>query len=222
MDESIVDGAAPACRRRLRSRRRAHRHLPEPPAPYQGSLRSITVWVDSVRLPAAKAYAAAHPNVNVKIVTFDGDANGATTLQTKIQLWNRTGKGWPDVIFSEQVNDPIWMAQPPFKFAEPDGPDPGDAAQQVARALDRPVHDQRPGGLRPGQPRPGRALGQHEADGQVRLHGPQTWQEWAALGQRSLPSIPATSSGPWGSRSATGSTCGPTSARRQISSRGTS
>ena len=40
------------------------------------------------------------------IVTYDGDGNGATTLQTKIQLWNRSGEGWPDVIFSEQVNDP--------------------------------------------------------------------------------------------------------------------
>ena len=56
----------------------------------------LTVWVDSVRQPVAKAYAKAHPDVDLKIVTFDGDANGATTLQTKIQLWNRTGKGWPD------------------------------------------------------------------------------------------------------------------------------
>ncbi|TVZ06755.1 carbohydrate ABC transporter substrate-binding protein [Trebonia kvetii] len=80
---------------------------------------SLTVWVDAVRLPAAQAYAKAHPNVNVKIVTFDGDGNGATTMQTKIQLWNRTGSGWPDVIFSEQVNDPVWMAEKPFDFAEP-------------------------------------------------------------------------------------------------------
>ncbi|MBV8346650.1 MAG: carbohydrate ABC transporter substrate-binding protein [Mycolicibacterium sp.] len=79
---------------------------------------SLTVWVDAVRLPAAKAYQAAHPNVNVNIVTFDGDGNGATGLQGKINLWNQTGKGWPDVIFSEQVNDPIWMAQAPFNFAE--------------------------------------------------------------------------------------------------------
>src|SRR5919198_710614 len=86
------------------------------PGPASGSL---TVWVDSVRLPVAKAYAKAHPNVHVKIVTFDGDANGATTLQTKIQLWNRSGKGWPDIIFSEQVNDPVWMAQKPFEFAAP-------------------------------------------------------------------------------------------------------
>jgi ABC-type glycerol-3-phosphate transport system substrate-binding protein len=80
---------------------------------------SLTVWVDSVRLPVAQAYAKAHPNVHMKIVTYDGDANGATTLQTKIQLWNRTGSGWPDVLFSEQVNDPVWMAQKPFDFAAP-------------------------------------------------------------------------------------------------------
>src|SRR5689334_20088356 len=80
---------------------------------------SLTVWVDAVRLPVAQAYAKAHPNVHVHIVTFDGDANGATSLQAKIQLWNRTGNGWPDVIFSEQVNDPVWMAKPPFNFAAP-------------------------------------------------------------------------------------------------------
>ena len=53
------------------------------------------------------------------IVTFDGDGNGATTMQTKVQLWNRTGNGWPDVVFSEQVNDPVWMARKPFEFAAP-------------------------------------------------------------------------------------------------------
>ena len=85
----------------------------------KGAAGSLTVWVDAVRLPAAKAYAKAHPNTKVKIVTFDGDANGATTLQAKIQLWNRTGKGWPDVIFSEQANDPVWMASKPFDYAAP-------------------------------------------------------------------------------------------------------
>ncbi len=84
----------------------------------QGS-NDLTVWVDSVRLPVAQAYVKAHPNQHVNIVTFDGDGNGATTLQTKIQLWNRTGNGWPDVVFSEQVNDPVWMAQKPFEFAAP-------------------------------------------------------------------------------------------------------
>ena len=78
---------------------------------------TITVWVDAVRLPVTKLYAKTHPNVKLNIVTYDGDGNGATTMQTKIQLWNRTGKGWPDVIFSEQANDPVWMGQKPFDFA---------------------------------------------------------------------------------------------------------
>jgi ABC-type glycerol-3-phosphate transport system substrate-binding protein len=78
---------------------------------------SITVWVDAVRLPVAKLYIKNHPNVKVKVVIYDGDGNGATTMQTKIQLWNRTGKGWPDVVFSQQANDPVWMGQKPFDFA---------------------------------------------------------------------------------------------------------
>jgi ABC-type glycerol-3-phosphate transport system substrate-binding protein len=78
---------------------------------------SITVWVDAVRLPVAKLYVKTHRSVHVNLVTYDGDGNGATTMQTKIQLWNRTGKGWPDVVFTEQANDPVWMAQPPFDFA---------------------------------------------------------------------------------------------------------
>ena len=82
-----------------------------------GPSGSITVWVDAVRLPVAKLYAKTHPNVHLNIVTYDGDGNGATTMQTKIQLWNRTGNGWPDVIFSEQANDPVWMGQKPFDFA---------------------------------------------------------------------------------------------------------
>src|SRR4051794_13893712 len=78
---------------------------------------SLTVWVDAVRLPVAKLYAKTHPNVHLNIVTYDGDGNGATTMQTKIQLWNRTGHGWPDIIFTEQANDPVWMGQKPFDYA---------------------------------------------------------------------------------------------------------
>src|SRR4029453_7371773 len=93
----------------------------KPPSASPGASASgkLTIWVDAVRLPVAKAYAKEHPNVQADIVTFDGDGNGASTLQTKIQLWNRTGKGWPDVVFSQQVNDPVWMAGKPFEFAAP-------------------------------------------------------------------------------------------------------
>ena len=146
---------------------------------------SITVWVDAVRLPVAKAYIKAHPKVHVKLVTFDGDGNGATTLQTKIQLWNRTGHGWPDVIFSEQANDPVWMSQKPF-----------DYAQDLKTVF--------PKNLLKGWPAP--SLAQCTVNGrlvclqdnlaqevlyvnkklmsQFGYTVPTTWQEWAALGQK--------------------------------------
>ena len=146
---------------------------------------SITVWVDAVRLPVAKLYAKTHPNVKVNIVTYDGDGNGATTMQTKIQLWNRTGKGWPDVVFSEQANDPVWMSQPPFDFA-------------------LNLKGVFPASLLTGWPAP--SLAQCTVNGRLvclqdnlaqevlyvnkKLMGqfgytvPKTWQEWAALGAK--------------------------------------
>jgi ABC-type glycerol-3-phosphate transport system substrate-binding protein len=149
------------------------------------SSSTLTVWVDAARLPVAQAYVKAHPDKKVKIVTFDGDGNGATTMQTKIQLWNRTGKGWPDVIFSEQVNDPVWMARKPFEFAAP-----------VEKLIPENLRSQWPA----------TSTGQCTIDGkqycvqdnlaqvvlwvnkkQMDAFGyavPKTWQEWAALGQK--------------------------------------
>ncbi len=71
----------------------------------------LTVWVDSTRVPAAQAYEKAHPGVKLNIVTYDGDANGSNTLQTKVDLYDRTGSGWPDVVFSAESNEVSW-AQP--------------------------------------------------------------------------------------------------------------
>ena len=68
----------------------------------------LTVWVDSSRVPAAQAYQKAHPSVKLNIVTYDGDANGSNTLQTKVSLYDRTGKGWPDVVFSAENNEISW------------------------------------------------------------------------------------------------------------------
>ena len=152
---------------------------------HAGASGSITVWVDAVRLPVAKLYAKTHPKVHVHIVTFDGDGNGATTMQTKIQLWNRTGHGWPDVIFSEQANDPVWMGQKPFDFA-----------------LD--LNGVFPKNLIKSWPAP--SLGQCTVNGhlvclqdnlaqevlyvnqklmkQFGYTVPTTWQQWAALGQK--------------------------------------
>ena len=74
----------------------------------------LTVWVDSTRVPAAQAYQKAHPNVKLHIVTYDGDANGSNFLQTKVNLYNRTGSGWPDVVFSTQQNETSWAVSAGF------------------------------------------------------------------------------------------------------------
>ena len=74
----------------------------------QSSDSPITVWVDSTRLPGVQAYQKSHPNVKLNIVTYNGDAEGSNYLQTKIELYNRAGSGWPDVVFSEEYNDASW------------------------------------------------------------------------------------------------------------------
>ncbi|GAA4628185.1 extracellular solute-binding protein [Actinoallomurus vinaceus] len=74
----------------------------------------LTVWVDSTRLAAAQLYQKQHPTVKMDIVTYDGDANGSNYLQTKVSLFNRTRKGWPDVVFSTQNNEASWAVQAGF------------------------------------------------------------------------------------------------------------
>jgi ABC-type glycerol-3-phosphate transport system substrate-binding protein len=74
----------------------------------------LTVWVDSTRLAAAQLYQKQNPSVPMDIVTYDGDANGSNYLQTKVSLFNRTGSGWPDVVFSSQNNETTWAAQAKF------------------------------------------------------------------------------------------------------------
>jgi ABC-type glycerol-3-phosphate transport system substrate-binding protein len=145
----------------------------------------LTVWVDAARLPVAKAYQKAHPDVTMDIVTFDGDGNGATTLQSKIQLWNRSGKGWPDVIFSEQVNDPVWMARKPFDFAAP-----------VEELIPDELRSQWPATSTAQCTIDGKQYCVQDNLAQVVLWVnkkkmdafgytvPTTWQEWAALGQK--------------------------------------
>ncbi|POX45842.1 ABC transporter substrate-binding protein [Streptomyces sp. Ru72] len=75
---------------------------------------ALTVWVDATRLDAAKLYQKLHPDVKLDIVSYDGDANGSNYLQTKVQLFNRTGKGWPDVVFSSQNNEVTWAVDAGF------------------------------------------------------------------------------------------------------------
>ena len=71
----------------------------------------ITVWVDADREPIAKAYKADHPSLKVNIQTYDGNAGGSDSFTTKMALYDQSGSGWPDIVFSTQVNDASWAAR---------------------------------------------------------------------------------------------------------------
>jgi ABC-type glycerol-3-phosphate transport system substrate-binding protein len=84
----------------------------------QKSGSEITVWADSTRLPAVQAYQKSHPDVKLHIVTYDGGADGSTYLQSKVQLFDRTGSGWPDVVFGSPT-DVTWASAPTKPGATP-------------------------------------------------------------------------------------------------------
>jgi multiple sugar transport system substrate-binding protein len=81
------------------------------PEAKQETASTITVWVDADRQAAAKAFQKANPDTKIKVVTYDGSANGSNSFRTKMQLFDRAGSGWPDVVFSSQNNDAAWASQ---------------------------------------------------------------------------------------------------------------
>jgi ABC-type glycerol-3-phosphate transport system substrate-binding protein len=87
------------------------------PATQKGGSQ-ITVWADSTRLPSVQEYQKSHPDVKMKIVTYDGGADGSTYLQSKVQLFDRTGSGWPDVVFGNPT-DVTWASEATKPGAQP-------------------------------------------------------------------------------------------------------
>jgi len=79
----------------------------------------ITVWVDASREPAADAFMAAYPDIEINVETYDGGANGTGSFQTKVTAFDQAGSGWPDVVFSTQNNDAAWASQGDSPFAAP-------------------------------------------------------------------------------------------------------
>lgn len=71
----------------------------------------ITVWVDAAREPAVTAFEKAHPDIDIELETYDGNAGGSGSFQSKISLMDQAGDGWPDVVFSTQQNDAIWASK---------------------------------------------------------------------------------------------------------------
>ena len=93
----------------------------------QDASATVTVWADSTRLPDVQKYQKSHPDAKLNIVTYDGSADGSTYLQTKVQLFDRTGSGWPDVVFAAPT-DVTWASQPT-----------GSSAQAFAAPVDQLV-----------------------------------------------------------------------------------
>ena len=81
------------------------------PEAKQDTSSTITVWVDADRQAAAKAFQQANPDTKIQVVSYDGSANGSNSFRTKMQLFDRAGSGWPDVVFSTQNNDAAWASQ---------------------------------------------------------------------------------------------------------------
>ncbi|MGI5240204.1 ABC transporter substrate-binding protein [Dactylosporangium sp. CA-139066] len=81
------------------------------PQAAQDDKATITVWVDADRSGAVDAFKKANPDVKLDVVTYDGSANGSNSFRTKMQLFDRAGSGWPDVVFSSQNNDAAWASQ---------------------------------------------------------------------------------------------------------------
>lgn len=71
----------------------------------------ITVWVDASREPAVTAFEEKYPDIKIKYETYDGNAGGSGSFQSKITLMDQAGEGWPDVVFSTQQNDAIWASK---------------------------------------------------------------------------------------------------------------
>jgi multiple sugar transport system substrate-binding protein len=72
---------------------------------------TITVWVDAAREPAVKAFEAKYPKIKVNEQTYDGNAGGSDSFKTKIALFDQSGQGWPDVVWSTQTNDASWASK---------------------------------------------------------------------------------------------------------------
>ena len=103
----------------------------------------ITIWVDADRSAIVEAFKKDHPEIKVNVETYDGNAGGSDSFHTKISLYDQAGEGWPDVVWSTQVNDASWAAKE------------SNGVQAYAAALDQGVIDQKwldgytPGALDP-------------------------------------------------------------------------
>ncbi|MBN9169633.1 MAG: extracellular solute-binding protein [Microbacterium sp.] len=199
------------------------------PEAKQDSSSTITVWVDADRQAAAKAFQQANPDTKIKVVTYDGSANGSNSFKTKMQLFDRAGSGWPDVVFSSQNNDAAWASQKT------------NGKQAFAAVLDKGlVPKDTLSGFTPGSLNPCTVNGQvyclrndlaqavlwynKSLMDQFGYTVPKTWEEYQALGEKVAKEHPGYIVGAqgdawtpevymWGSKCEANNITGPTSVK---------
>ncbi|MCT9931287.1 extracellular solute-binding protein [Planotetraspora sp. A-T 1434] len=90
----------------------------------------IVVWADATRVPMVQEYQKAHPAAKIDLVTIPNESG---YIETKVQLANRSGRGWPDVVFTGE-NIATLQAKP-YDWAAPlDGKVKQDVVGQFAKS----------------------------------------------------------------------------------------
>lgn len=83
-------------------------------APEQDADAAITVWVDDTRNAPAEEYAAAHPELKVKIEPVD---NTQGAISSRIALATKAGDDLPDVVFLSTPDELSTLLANPVNFA---------------------------------------------------------------------------------------------------------
>lgn len=76
----------------------------------------LTVWVDAPRVSAVKAFEKAYPNIPVKMNLISTTVTNSQ-LEAQIQLFNKSGSGWPDVLWFSSLSNISWAASPTINYA---------------------------------------------------------------------------------------------------------
>lgn len=139
----------------------------------------LLVWTDATRQPGFEQFQESHPDVKMRVETYD-----SATLLSKIQLFNQTGKGWPDVVFGAVPNEIASLANETFDFAQPlDDLIPTDVREGFGASNDGCMVDGRLVCLKNDLAQSVLWYDKTLMD-QFGYEVPSTWDEYAELGRR--------------------------------------
>ncbi|SDT08746.1 carbohydrate ABC transporter substrate-binding protein, CUT1 family [Streptomyces sp. TLI_053] len=140
---------------------------------------TLLVWTDPTRQAGFEQFQKAHPDIKMKIETYDGNA-----LLTKMKLFNRTGKGWPDILFDGRTTRIAQWTDPSMDYAQPlDALVPQDVRAQFGSSNDPCTADGKLYCLRNDLAQTVLWYDKTLMD-QFGYQVPKTWDEYRTLGER--------------------------------------